>query len=744
MATPVSSLSDANSPLLEEISNAIRTAVNHDPESEWHEKFMPAAQLHKILKEERLSELFSYLLGTSKWRRRSAEPGESRPHHIGGTRAHGDHRHLSLIQQCVKATLSPSRISLLALFLYDRGTSCLELFVDSIINPNVEPSFARDEDLPFDQTSVRTAFPNENDRQYILQHQGMFAQFVFKEHEYKTLDLARYRKPFVSPSEELKKGGFSTVYKVTIPAGQYEYIHAGSIERSRESKTFALKTFPPSPQGHQAYGNEKEFLDGLRQNNNLNKMIQLDLGGIIMKDLSGRVEPSLLFELAACDLQDLFKSKDFFRDFQTKKNLLIDNAVDIMEALSFLHKTVRSLHLDIKPNNILVFRRPNSDLLAWKISDFNLSQKKVQKKDDGYLELSYTGSYASTLPSARTAGLYQAPEIQDTDAETDQINVASEASDMWSMGCLLLKLIAFLCNGPDEVFDLENRLEVHTRDPSGSRKFFYVSTSLYEWVAEPHPLEFLDAPGFMPMKGVLPDGTEAMVHPGACQWAEQMYQDASPGNEQDALMKAFKLIFARILLIDRKARISADVAAKKLKKVGSAYQVPSSPSARMLSHSEACSRVRAMNTKEKDVMEIIGDSELAPKQCPKCSSYLIHQLLRWRYYTALRSHAEKLSYDDVNAESLEDRQTPISIACENRGDADALKVLFDCHRPRIQIPQIIYSRRKGMQRAARRIVEDWYEKPSGSSLSTQQSQSTTSTGRSNSSFPSLSRWRHGS
>lgn len=168
--------------------------------------------------------------------------------------------------------------------------------------------------------------------------------------------------------------------------------------------------------------------------------------------------------------------------------------------------------------------------------------------------------------------------------------------------------------------------------------------------------------------------------------------------------------------------MSAEKAARKLKRVGTAYRVLDSPATWQppqlhFAHSEIYSRVRDKDSSATKINELIHNPDLAPTQCPRCGMHVIHQLLRNGYYEALRMIAPHLSAEEVNEKSQVDDQTPFSIACEGRGDTEALRILFDYRRGSILVPRIVYKRKNNMQTSAGKIIMQWYKSNKGSAPS---------------------------
>jgi serine/threonine protein kinase len=93
-------------------------------------------------------------------------------------------------------------------------------------------------------------------------------------------------------------------------------------------------------------------------------------------------------------------------------------ARDIASALSFLHKTCRAVHTDLKPDNILAELQPSSNGRNWCICDFGSSSF--------YHGSSLDNDLITTRP-------YRAPEVVLKRGWTYH-------ADTWSLGCILYEL----------------------------------------------------------------------------------------------------------------------------------------------------------------------------------------------------------------------------------------------------------------------------------------------------------------
>jgi len=180
------------------------------------------------------------------------------------------------------------------------------------------------------------------------------------------------------------------------------------------------------------------------------------------------------------------------REFTTSMVNLITEASNLADALDFLHAHIRievpgkssqllaCCHMDLKPDNILVFRRPDKAVGIWMITDFGISTLKEntssQAKGKNQLEVPTTvGMIAQTTKTGakREKGTFQAPEVNEIDVEN--FRSVGRKSDIWSFGCILVLLIVFGSDGLKELKEHDRkRLQgSFTPNDEGSNDFFY-------------------------------------------------------------------------------------------------------------------------------------------------------------------------------------------------------------------------------------------------------------------------------
>ncbi|KAF2438507.1 kinase-like protein, partial [Karstenula rhodostoma CBS 690.94] len=493
------------------IQKAVRKTMKYivDEHDVRARRFLPRNDLESILNKKRLEQLFRELLSNEY----ASDTATAIPtgSDTGSAEGHDSSIEIdSAVDTCVKATIGTGNVSrraLLALFLYQPHTRLLSLYVEWLTSghPRIrKPSYDDheipcDKSIPFTEGDLETLNIPFTNHGYIMDYQTIFTPMTirkFTHHDFKTRD----RLPFLGAKEKIKDGSSGTVYKTNIAPGHWEFKTSDGRflpENPDTSMVVALKIFKTieGPWGTRDakevetdFNIERELLDSLRKRNISHRMIMLHWGSFSVRDADGIPSyHALIFELATFSLEAFLKDEECYRIF-TDKSPVLAGLVDIVEALHCLHEHLGFFHLDIKPENILVFVEPESvhsgsnheegRKLIWKLSDFGLAREKgsTRERTGHRLSSSYYSSQPSTLPATRPAGLYQAPEIQSSSSSQ-----AGPGSDVWSMGCVILMVLASIIEGPEGVTDLSSKLEVFFLNAAGKQKLFYVRNDSHSW-----------------------------------------------------------------------------------------------------------------------------------------------------------------------------------------------------------------------------------------------------------------------
>lgn len=190
---------------------------------------------------------------------------------------------------------------------------------------------------------------------------------------------------------------------------------------------------------------------------------------------------------------------------------LVNEASNLAHALHFLHTQIyvpvpgyRSeflacCHMDLKPDNILVFRSPGNPVGIWKITDFGISTLKQTTPSGGKgkdnLGVPTTVGMIKDLTTKtfpqRNKGTFQAPEVNESIEPIGSKGVGRK-SDVWSFGCILVLIFAFGLGGLQELKDFDKGRRQKDPDSGLIADYFYSqSQGSAEWMISPHVEEFL-------------------------------------------------------------------------------------------------------------------------------------------------------------------------------------------------------------------------------------------------------------
>ena len=314
--------------------------------------------------------------------------------------------------------------------------------------------------LPLQGTDISRYLSNPEKGKLFLRRQWSFLAPVFSENRScRELD-DRIILPFLH-KKLVDKGGFGKVYRISVDASHYmpnTSFKVGALAMSENREHQSKSTQPvdlickqleqPDDEGTLAkeFDNEVSILSALRclQHPNIITLITAFSKGTIY---------SFLFPAADGDLKKLLSTNYRLPGFQSVTEILgslwgLSSALDAVHNYFFSQFNIQQIgcHYDIKPKNILF---SNGKLL---LADFGLS--RLRKTEEG-----------SQMTFKRGEGDYIAPECE---AITDGFKHGriGRASDVWSLGCVLADILAYLsvepAEGPTAVqtFTEDRRLKV--------------------------------------------------------------------------------------------------------------------------------------------------------------------------------------------------------------------------------------------------------------------------------------------
>jgi len=211
----------------------------------------------------------------------------------------------------------------------------------------------------------------------------------------------------------------------------------------------------------------------------------------------------IISPLADLDLYKFFTGS--YPDFQARRRrftpiALLKESLGLAAALNFLHDGLRMregqkvacAHLDLKPENILVKWGAGgaTDVGRWKIHDFGTSRIKepsaTNPKVSGLLPGYFPRQFSFTR-AGRAPGPFQAPEVQ-----SSQERVVGRESDMWSFGCILAFVLAFVIGGPKHTSQLAKTLDEPVSEDTETDYFYTIdSTNKSKFIIKPKVAEWL-------------------------------------------------------------------------------------------------------------------------------------------------------------------------------------------------------------------------------------------------------------
>jgi serine/threonine protein kinase len=238
--------------------------------------------------------------------------------------------------------------------------------------------------------------------------------------------------------ERLADGGFATVYRITLPATSMTSATSGA-------RQYALKEISRKTTPFRRWRNEEKILKLL------GKVKNPHIINLVCSDYTPE-DYLLLFPLADCDLDQLME-----HDLPASPSLstwVLKQVLGITEALECIHagdSTTRAYvsHGDLKPDNILWLPQdtgtkarvdPTKGRLV--IADFGLAQ--IHSTTTKECPLAKASNCNLTRERTQPDRQYAAPEVElATSSEADY-----RASDVFSLGCVLLELLVWLLEGP--------------------------------------------------------------------------------------------------------------------------------------------------------------------------------------------------------------------------------------------------------------------------------------------------------
>lgn len=267
---------------------------------------------------------------------------------------------------------------------------------------------------------------------------------------------------------------------------------------------------------------------------------------------------SLFFDLAKYDLWEYFTQEaDTIKTLEDKRRVF-SQTIGLAGALAYLHdelylastnEQLQCYHLDLKPQNILVFGTNGKHI--FKISDFGISQIKrvpfnqsASEHHVSFLDRIFQSRKPDEDPSSgvdnsRYGGTYAAPEAK---GKSDTV---TRKSDVWSLGCVITLILTFLHN-PSQGIDQFQKARARDR----SHDWFFDSKALKAG-----------------------SENQEILHVSVLSWLNKLQEEARRRGrlEAKATEMATELLRYKVFLRDQEERLSAKDVENELKTIQSSF-----------------------------------------------------------------------------------------------------------------------------------------------------------------------------
>lgn len=374
--------------------------------------------------------------------------------------------------------------SFLAVLIYARGDiSATRTFVQKLVAPEIWPLPGSGNDLlPAKREWLEKFFGVEDfvTAQVFFTQQASFCTVVLrKRQEVVVHDPETRCLPYLE-ERQLAQGSFGTVFKVKIAKGHFVDPSTEPEMSNNGPMDVARKDYRITASARADARDERDVMESILGMSRSCENILENFGSVQIGDTY-----SLFMPLAICDLKMYMTSQDFHPmspSTTEAKADLIRCAEGLADGLKFLHSEMDGIvcyHMDLKPDNILIFRdrTRGNDREIWKLSDFGMARVKIRRPrgqlrggerdfDRLFIRRKKTiePSLSLTL-NRRGEGTYLAPE---SISATRSMNTES---DVWSLGCVISVLFAYLEGGSKGIQDYSDARACH-RDAQGYDRFF--------------------------------------------------------------------------------------------------------------------------------------------------------------------------------------------------------------------------------------------------------------------------------
>jgi serine/threonine protein kinase len=351
--------------------------------------------------------------------------------------------------------------------------------------------------LPANRLTLQAIFQSAGTADKFFKNQACFCAVVLRKgEEVRGVNLSIQRLPIVSESS-IGTGSFGHVSSVFIAEGHFydpKGAQGGGFKFNNEDVEMARKDYITSEEFPRAGQKEHALMKNILGSSSGTRTCE----NIVDNWGSIEIAPnmySLFMPKATWDLRRYMMEDHKLRPSNPQaKADIISGAIGLTAGLKFLHTGMKTpqhddmvcYHMDLKPDNVLVFE-DGAGPPVWKLSDFGMSRVKIReaKEGGGETEDNFNSwfvprqrrknknknkkqeaeaSLSATL-NRRNEGTYLAPE------SVSQVPSMTTKSDVWSLGCVVSVVFAYLDDGARGV-DSYTTARLNHRGADGYDRFF--------------------------------------------------------------------------------------------------------------------------------------------------------------------------------------------------------------------------------------------------------------------------------
>jgi hypothetical protein len=332
-------------------------------------------------------------------------------------------------------------------------------------------------DLPFSRDKAINLFRTAcGDRFYDCQDNYLTHTIVQRQRNVCGGPDSKSRRLPIIHTEKIAGGAGGDVFKVQIAKGGWQYSDGNT---NRGEKSVAQKVFNRGSleDREDMFNWEVRIYDIIQRTTKYENLAECY--GSLKRIKDDDIEYSIFLPLADCSLETLLTKQEWHE--KTADELckyaadLFGRAAGLCEGLHTLHHLLRDenekpisvLHLDLKPNNILIHRETPKDRAHWQIADYGLSRDKPRQEGlDDTNPLQREGTFVS--PEAHLG------------------NKLTVVSDLWCLAAVLLEVCTCILGGPELVMKFRSFRKVMTKNV-WQDQFFVVEDGDEGKMVRPNP-----------------------------------------------------------------------------------------------------------------------------------------------------------------------------------------------------------------------------------------------------------------